>query len=1105
MVKENASKTSDVGTEIYINENSKSHSINTQLNKNECKAIPKNSKSEGGESAFKTLANNFMSLFGYKDPVRVIDETLYLERSGRRRANFSKIEHSGYETVAVGTDIEDEGTLCRVGQIMGVPATTVSSSKIGTDDNGDPSKVSDRNKELGKLKDDSGDSLKMVSDAKCGNSHLPIIAHISGKPVHAKYSHGKSKIKVVHKNNELLELKLKPSEREGRIVSGLNFNSVVVPSPIIQFRKVPVQATNKQHQVVYNTPLITQRIVPHPSKVVYQPVYHHAQVDPGSNGVVGTAVGGMNDRTFHASDHPVENNYVLSGKVPNIFSNGIGSMNVQNTKLVGFGTPLPGYRSMSHVPNNHMNIMNYYQNEPGVEIVEAGQKTRLQSSNEVALSSNEHPRNGTGGSVTSVGSSGQMISSFKLGIPIKIKGQDDEGRGRIPLNTSKRTVQDSKQVINRTGNGNFQTLSLTTTASSDTGSATISNNPPNPKSNPEENSGLEPKSVKGSDEKGNNQSLSRGFISQASPVVNYRSTLDYLVTPMVRYRDVASNLKVKTIPPQLSSNEVCVNLEARRNSSLGQEIGSDSPRNVNMPSNDYKETVYIPVAPLPQSQPRQGVSEAVSTSGQYNCVPTIAGHNGGEVQGLKPSVFSLQGSNPVNVVAYPVTMGVAEKGLGRPALYKGIPVGVGAGGGVLQNSGYRLVRTSMRANVGVSRAVAGGASVYKENYVREENLNRNQSIQRAYVSKMYQYLADSSQFPPLPNEISLDEIEFLVRPRTIIASSGECKPLVSSTQNYETNVGLVKGHNPGKEMEWDSINRGTFCTVYKAKHGDGVAAVKCPQKKIHDSDPLMSRYRCYTEWKILHRCSRHPNILRLFGGIRINEYEIWLVTEYIRTGDLFKLIHGSGTRSRTFRDSVEHRYKVMYQLADSIRFLHSLSPKVVHKDLKSNNILVDEDYNIRICDFGDAEELRYNVITCCTAVTWQYAPPEIVGCSDPARPNSNANEKVDVWSMGCIFLEILTKKTPLQHILDNLEESSKHSTLYNLINSNKIEAELKIPPLPESLYNLITMCLKPNPVLRASSSEVFDYLLYNKKKILSQLSFVTQFKLNGANLATLEK
>lgn len=66
-----------------------------------------------------------------------------------------------------------------------------------------------------------------------------------------------------------------------------------------------------------------------------------------------------------------------------------------------------------------------------------------------------------------------------------------------------------------------------------------------------------------------------------------------------------------------------------------------------------------------------------------------------------------------------------------------------------------------------------------------------------------------------------------------------------------------------------------------------VVAVKCPLQQHLINDPEMMRIRAMKEWRLLARTNAHSNILKFHGGIVLSRYEVWLITEYIRGGDLY--------------------------------------------------------------------------------------------------------------------------------------------------------------------------------------------------------------------------
>lgn len=89
---------------------------------------------------------------------------------------------------------------------------------------------------------------------------------------------------------------------------------------------------------------------------------------------------------------------------------------------------------------------------------------------------------------------------------------------------------------------------------------------------------------------------------------------------------------------------------------------------------------------------------------------------------------------------------------------------------------------------------------------------------------------------------------------------------------------------------------------------------------------------------------RHPNIVLLIGISSIPP-NLTIVTEYVKSGSLYDLIH-----KRKVKLSAQDRRKIVRQILDSINYLHQ--HEIVHRDIKSHNFLVYENYIVKLCDFG---------------------------------------------------------------------------------------------------------------------------------------------------------
>jgi len=150
-------------------------------------------------------------------------------------------------------------------------------------------------------------------------------------------------------------------------------------------------------------------------------------------------------------------------------------------------------------------------------------------------------------------------------------------------------------------------------------------------------------------------------------------------------------------------------------------------------------------------------------------------------------------------------------------------------------------------------------------------------------------------------------------------------------------------------------------------------------------------------------------------------------------------------------------------------FLHSQQPVVVHRDLKSLNVVLDMQFNIKICDFGLTEIME------CTHITKKnnggsprYMAPELYD------KKSKVTEKLDVWAMGCILAEIFGGKIPYDDIVE----------LADLTRAILVDKRLPAIPTincPLAVQQVIAACLTYDQERRPRSKDIFDQLRAAKK------------------------
>ncbi|NXK56736.1 CDK3 kinase, partial [Chauna torquata] len=193
----------------------------------------------------------------------------------------------------------------------------------------------------------------------------------------------------------------------------------------------------------------------------------------------------------------------------------------------------------------------------------------------------------------------------------------------------------------------------------------------------------------------------------------------------------------------------------------------------------------------------------------------------------------------------------------------------------------------------------------------------------------------------------------------------------------------------------EKIGEGTYGVVYKARNkrtGQLVAL-----KKIRlDSETEGVPSTAIREISLLKEL-KHPNIVRLLDVVH-SQKKLYLVFEYLNQ-DLKKYIDSAQTGD--FPLSLVKNY--LFQLLQGVSFCHS--HRVIHRDLKPQNLLINEAGAIKLADFGLARAFGVPLRTYTHEVVtlWYRAPEILLGC----KYYSTA---VDIWSIGCIFAEMVTRK-----------------------------------------------------------------------------------------------
>ncbi|KAK1438035.1 hypothetical protein QVD17_03836 [Tagetes erecta] len=199
------------------------------------------------------------------------------------------------------------------------------------------------------------------------------------------------------------------------------------------------------------------------------------------------------------------------------------------------------------------------------------------------------------------------------------------------------------------------------------------------------------------------------------------------------------------------------------------------------------------------------------------------------------------------------------------------------------------------------------------------------------------------------------------------------------------------------------VGEGGYGVVYKGTLINGTeVAVK---KLLNNLGQAEKEFRGEVE-AIGH--VRHKNLVRLLGYC-IEGTQRMLVYEYVDNGNLEQWLHGDTRECGVL--TWEARMKVLLGIAKALAYLHeAIEPKVVHRDIKSSNILIDHDFNGKLSDFGLAKLLDSGESHINTRVmgTFGYVAPEYAN-------TGMLNEKSDIYSFGVLLLEAVTGRDPVDY------------------------------------------------------------------------------------------
>ncbi|XP_016579661.2 probable receptor-like serine/threonine-protein kinase At5g57670 isoform X3 [Capsicum annuum] len=264
------------------------------------------------------------------------------------------------------------------------------------------------------------------------------------------------------------------------------------------------------------------------------------------------------------------------------------------------------------------------------------------------------------------------------------------------------------------------------------------------------------------------------------------------------------------------------------------------------------------------------------------------------------------------------------------------------------------------------------------------------------------------------------------------------------------------------------VGQGGYSDVYRGDLEDGrIIAVK---RLAKDSNDMNKEKEFLMELGVISHVN-HPNTASLVGYCIENGF--YLIFKFYPNGTLSSALHGKSNKSLEW----PMRYKIALGIARGLHYLHKCCKhRIIHRDIKASNVLLGQDHEPQISDFGLAKWLpnkwtHHAVIP--IEGTFGYLAPEYF-------MHGIVDEKTDIFAFGILLLEIITGRRPVDSSRQNLllwaTPLMEGGKLIELLDP-KLEGEFNMDELHKMVLTA-SYCVRQSSVWRPSTTEVLELLRY---------------------------
>jgi tRNA A-37 threonylcarbamoyl transferase component Bud32/cbb3-type cytochrome oxidase subunit 3 len=267
------------------------------------------------------------------------------------------------------------------------------------------------------------------------------------------------------------------------------------------------------------------------------------------------------------------------------------------------------------------------------------------------------------------------------------------------------------------------------------------------------------------------------------------------------------------------------------------------------------------------------------------------------------------------------------------------------------------------------------------------------------------------------------------------------------------------------------IARGITGEVWKATYENKEVVLK---KLLNEKKQELKVLEQFAKEIHLAASMEHPNIVRFIGLAWRTLPDLCIVSEYMQKGDLMDYLSSRHAKKLTWK---QEKLQIASDIANALVYLHSLQPAIIHRDLKSRNVLLNNQLHAKISNFGLSHERVQTNTSIATGVgTLLWTAPEILR-------GETYTEKIDIYSFGVVLSEMDTCLPPYAlndeiAVKKHTGKNSMSTEMLQMITKGTLTPRFS-PKCPQELLFLAEKCLHIDPEKRPHAMQIV-YLLRSR-------------------------